>query len=59
VKETLLTRLSHRLPGLAARPGVLGAVVLTAALAVAGCGASSSSSSSGTSQTASQNSAFR
>jgi len=54
-----LTRLSHRLPGLAARPGVLGAVVLTAALAVAGCGASSSSSSSGTSQTASQNSAFR
>jgi hypothetical protein len=44
-----LTRLSHR-------PGVLGAVVLTAALAAAGCGAGSSSSSgSGTSP----NSAFR
>jgi hypothetical protein len=42
---------------------VLGAVMLTAALAVTGCGASSSSSSSssgsGTSQNASQNSAFR
>jgi len=50
-----LTRLSHSLPGRAARPGVLGAVVLTAILATAGCGASSSSSGSGTSQ----NSAFR
>jgi len=41
---------------------VLGAVVLTAALAVAGCGASSSSSSSsgsGTSQNTSQKSVFR
>jgi hypothetical protein len=48
-----LTRLSHR-------PGVLGAVVLTAALAAAGCGAGSSSSSgSGTSPNTSQNSAFR
>jgi hypothetical protein len=39
---------------------VLGAVVLTAALAAAGCGAGSSSSSgSGTSPSTSQNSAFR
>jgi hypothetical protein len=54
-----LIRLSHSLPGRAARPGVLGAVVLTAALATAGCGASSSSSGSGTSQNTSQSSAFR
>ena len=54
-----MTRLSHSLPGRAARPGVLGAVVLTAALAAAGCGASSSSSGSGTSQNTSQSSAFR
>ena len=47
-----MTRLSHR-------PGVLGAVVLTAALAAAGCGAGSSSSGSGTSPNTSQNSAFR
>jgi hypothetical protein len=38
---------------------MLGAVVLTAVLAVSGCGASSSSSGPGTSQNASQNSAFR
>lgn len=38
---------------------MLGAVMLTAALAVTGCGASLSSSGSGTSQNASQNSAFR
>jgi hypothetical protein len=55
----MLTRLSHILPGRAARPGVLGAVVLTAALAAAGCGASSTSSGSGTSQNTSQSSAFR
>jgi hypothetical protein len=54
----LLTRLSHSLPGRAARPGVLGAVLLTAALATAGCGTSSSSSGSGTSQNTSH-SAFR
>jgi hypothetical protein len=58
-RETLLTRLSHSLPGRAARPGVLRAVLLTAALATAGCGASSSSTGSGTSQNISQNSAFR
>jgi hypothetical protein len=58
VRKTLLTRLSHSLPGRTAGPGVLGAVLLTAALATAGCGASSSSSGSGTSQNTSQ-SAFR
>jgi hypothetical protein len=50
-----LTRLFHRLPGRAARPGVLAAVAAAAVLAVAGCGSSSSpgspSSGSGTSQT--------
>ena len=54
----MLTRLSHILPGRSARPGVLGAVVLTATLAAAGCGAGSSSGS-GTSQNTSQSSAFR
>ena len=55
----MLIRLSHSLPGRTARPGALGAVLLTAALATAGCGASSTSSGSGTSQNTSQSSAFR
>jgi hypothetical protein len=45
----LLTPLFHSVPARTARPGVLGAVVLTAVLAVAGCGASSPSSGSSSS----------
>ena len=62
----MLTRLSHSLPGRAARPGALGAVALTAVLAAAGCGATSSSgtgtsSGSGSSSRSgtSQSSSFR
>jgi hypothetical protein len=58
-----LTRLTFRPPVRAARPRVLGAVVLTAALAAAGCGTSSASPGAGPSPGSpagtSQSSAFR
>jgi hypothetical protein len=55
----ILTRLIRSLASRAARPGVLGAIVLIAALGAAGCGATASSPGSGTSPSTSQNSAFR